>query len=135
VKWGKGERLKGKGTRSPSILYPLPLTLFPNATNSKHVLVQDVSLFSSQDRQSSRQIKNIMEAVLGIEMSLGSINRLRTEVSEAIHSAVTAAIGYVQQQPIVGVDETGFKQRNILDFLAESVSAARSGQIPPSLLP
>jgi hypothetical protein len=97
--------------------------------------VQDVSLFSSQDRQSSRQIKNIMEAVLGIEMSLGSINRLRTEVSEAIHSAVTEAIGYVQQQPIVGVDETGFKQRNMLDFLAESVSAARSGQIPPSLLP
>jgi transposase len=45
-------------------------------------------------------------------MSLGSINRLRTEVSEAVSSAVTEAIGYVQQQPIVGVDETGFKQRN-----------------------
>jgi transposase len=27
------------------------------------------------------------------------------------------------------------QERNILDFLAESVSAARSGQIPPSLLP
>jgi transposase len=71
-----------------------------------------VSLFSSQYRQSYRQIKNIMDAVFGIEMSLGSINRLRTEVSEAVSSAVTEAIGYVQQQPIVGVDETGFKQRN-----------------------
>jgi transposase len=27
------------------------------------------------------------------------------------------------------------QERNILDFLAESVSAARSGAIPPSLLP
>ncbi len=71
-----------------------------------------VGLFSSQYRQSYRQIKNIMAAVFGIEMSLGSINRLRTEVSESVSSAVTAAIGYVQQQPTVGVDETGLKQRN-----------------------
>jgi hypothetical protein len=27
------------------------------------------------------------------------------------------------------------QKRNILDFLTESVSAARSGGIPPSLLP
>jgi transposase len=71
-----------------------------------------VGLFSSQYRQSYRQIKNVMAAVFGIEMSIGSINRLRTEVSESVSSAVTAAIGYVQQQPTVGVDETGFKQRN-----------------------
>jgi transposase len=71
-----------------------------------------VGLFSSQYRQSYRQIKNIMAAVFGIEMSLGSINHLRTEVSESVSSAVTAAIGYIQQQPTVGVDETGFKQRN-----------------------
>jgi transposase len=71
-----------------------------------------VSLFSSQYRQSYRQIKNIMDAVFGIEMSLGSINRLRCEVSEAVSSAVTEAIGYVQQQPTLGVDETGFKQKN-----------------------
>jgi transposase len=71
-----------------------------------------VGLFSSQYRQSYRQIQNIMAAVFGIEMSLGSINRLRIEVSESVSSAVIAAIGYVQQQPIVGVDETGFKQRN-----------------------
>jgi transposase len=71
-----------------------------------------VGLFSSQYRQSYRQIKNIMDAVFGIEMSLGSINRLRSEVSESVSGAVTEAIGYVQKQPTVGVDETGFKQRN-----------------------
>jgi transposase len=71
-----------------------------------------VGLFSSQYRQSYRQIQKIMQAVFGIEMSLGTINNLRTEVSEAVSSAATEAQGYIQQQPIVGVDETGFKQRN-----------------------
>jgi transposase len=71
-----------------------------------------VGLFSSQYRQSYRQIKKIMQAVFGIEMSLGTINNLRTEVSEAVSAAVTEAQEYIQQQPIVGVDETGFKQRN-----------------------
>ena len=79
-----------------------------------------VGLFSSQYRQSYRQIQKIMQAMFGIEMSLGTINNLRTEVSElggspaqqAVSAAVTEAQGYVQQQPIVGVDETGFKQRN-----------------------
>jgi transposase len=71
-----------------------------------------VGLFSSQYRQSYRQIQKIMQAVFGIEMSLGTINNLRTEVSEAVSGAVTEAQEYIQQQPIVGVDETGFKQRN-----------------------
>ena len=74
----------------------------------------------SQYRQSYRQIQKIMQAVFGIEMSLGTINNLRTEVSElggspaqqAVSNAVKEAQDYVQQQPIVGVDETGFKQRN-----------------------
>ena len=71
-----------------------------------------VGLFSSQYRQSYRQIQKIMQAVFGIEMSLGTISNLRTEVSEAVSVAVTEAQGYIQQQPTVGVDETGFKQRN-----------------------
>ena len=71
-----------------------------------------VGLFSSQYRQSYRQIQKIMEAVFGIKMSLGTINRLRSEVSEAVSNAVDEAINYIQQQPIVGVDETGFKQSN-----------------------
>ena len=71
-----------------------------------------VGLFSSEYRQSYRQIQKVMSAVFGIELSLGTINRLRTEVSQAVGAAVDEAIKYVQQQPIVGVDETGFKQGN-----------------------
>jgi transposase len=71
-----------------------------------------VALLSSQYRQSYRQIKKIMWTVFEIELSVGVINRLRSEVSTAVSNAVTEAINYVQQQPVVGVDETGFKQRN-----------------------
>lgn len=71
-----------------------------------------IGLFSSQYRQSYRQIERIMQAVFGLHISLGTIKNLRTEVSEAVRDAVTEAQEYVQQQPTVGVDETGFKQRN-----------------------
>ncbi len=71
-----------------------------------------ISLFSSQYRQSYRQIQSSMQTVFGMEISLGTIKKLRTEVSEAVSGAVAEAISYVQQQPIVGVDETSFKQRN-----------------------
>jgi transposase len=71
-----------------------------------------VGLLSSQYRQSYRQIQQLMLAVCGIEMSIGTINRLRIEVSEAVTDAVTEAQSYIQQSPTVGVDETGFKQRN-----------------------
>ena len=71
-----------------------------------------VGLLSSQYRQSYRQIQQLMRAVFGIEMSIGTINHLRTEVSEAVSDAVIEAQSYIQQSPTVGVDETGFKQRN-----------------------
>jgi hypothetical protein len=71
-----------------------------------------VGLLSSQYRQSYRQIQQLMQAVFGIEMSIGTINRLRIEVSEAVSDAVTEAQSYIQHSPTVGVDETGFKQRN-----------------------
>ena len=33
------------------------------------------------------------------------------------------------------VSSLNLQERNILDFLVESVSAARAGEMPPSLLP
>ena len=46
-------------------------------------------------------------------MSLGTVNRLRLEANDAIANCVDEAKLYVQQQPIVGADETGFNQGNI----------------------
>ena len=46
-------------------------------------------------------------------MSLGTVNTLRIEASNAVANCVDEAKQYVQQQPVVGADETSFKQGNI----------------------
>jgi hypothetical protein len=43
-----------------------------------------------------------MEAVFSIEMSLGSINRLRCEVSESVSDAVAEAMSYIQRGSVLG---------------------------------
>jgi transposase len=45
-------------------------------------------------------------------MSLGSVNRLRTEASAALSAAVEEAKAYIHSAPIICADETGFKQGN-----------------------
>ncbi len=45
-------------------------------------------------------------------MSLGTVNRLRKEASEALSGPVDEAKAYVQSAPVVGADETGFGQGN-----------------------
>ena len=71
-----------------------------------------VGLLSGEYRQSHRQVQSILQAVFGIELSRGSITRARQEVSEAVAAAVEQAQEYVQQQPVVNCDETGFAQGN-----------------------
>jgi transposase len=53
-----------------------------------------------------------MSDFFGVKMSLGSVNRLRTETSEVLSVPVEEAKAYIQSAPIVGADETGFKQGN-----------------------
>jgi hypothetical protein len=45
-------------------------------------------------------------------MSLGTVNRLRKEASEALSTAVEEAKNYIQSAPMVNADETGFSQGN-----------------------
>ncbi len=45
-------------------------------------------------------------------MCLGSVNRLRQEASRAVAQSVEEAQQYVQQQPVVGADETSWAQGN-----------------------
>jgi transposase len=48
----------------------------------------------------------------GLKIGLGTVSRLRNQGSEAVSIAVEEAKVYVQNQRIVGADETGFKQGN-----------------------
>jgi hypothetical protein len=53
-----------------------------------------------------------MSDFFGVKMSVGSVNRLRREASQALSAPVEEAKAYIESAPIVGADETGFKQGN-----------------------
>ncbi len=57
-------------------------------------------------------VKSLLATLFGVELSRGSINRLRNQVSEAIAVSVEQAHQYVQAQAFVHSDETGFSQGN-----------------------
>ena len=75
-------------------------------------VVSIVSLMSGMYRHSHRMVVSAMSDLFGLRISLGSVNRLRREASEAVSIPVASAQVYVQSQPIVGADETGFGQGN-----------------------
>ena len=72
-----------------------------------------VSVLSGMYRHSQRMVQQAMLDLFGIPMSLGSVNNLRHQGSEAVAEPVETAKKYVQQQPVVGSDETGFPQGNV----------------------
>ena len=71
-------------------------------------VVAIVSLLSGMYRHSQRMVVSAMSDLFGVRISLGSVNRLRREASEAVSRSVEDAQVYVQSQPWVGADETGF---------------------------
>lgn len=52
-------------------------------------VVAHVALLSSLYRQSHRMVQQLLQELFGIEVALGSVNRLRQEASEAVAAAVT----------------------------------------------
>lgn len=76
-------------------------------------LVGLVGLLSSgEHRQSHSMVQSLLSVLFELEVSRSSINRMRTQVSEALAAPVAEAHAYVQSQPSVHSDETGFPQRN-----------------------
>jgi transposase len=71
-----------------------------------------VALLSGEYRQSHRMVVRLLSELFEIPISVGSVGRLRQQMSEAIEQPVEAIHRYVQQQPVVGVDETSLPQGN-----------------------
>ena len=71
-----------------------------------------VGLLSGEYRQSHRMVVRLLAEIFEIEMSVGSVGRLRQAMSEAVAVPVTEAHQYVQHQARVSVDETSFQQGN-----------------------
>lgn len=69
-------------------------------------------LLSSEYRLSEREVESCMADVLNVPLSVGTVNGLRQEVSEAVAEPVAAAQEHVQQQEVVHADETSWPQGN-----------------------
>ncbi|MEA5537325.1 IS66 family transposase [Crocosphaera sp. XPORK-15E] len=72
-----------------------------------------VALLSGVYRNSQRMVQSAMLEVFGISMSLGTVNKLRIEASNAVANCVDEAKLYIQNAEVVGADETSFNQGNI----------------------
>ncbi len=71
-----------------------------------------VALLNGMYHHSHRMIRTAMKDLFGVRIGLGTVNRLRKEVSNSVAPAVESAKSYVQSASEVGADETGFKQGN-----------------------
>lgn len=71
-----------------------------------------VGLLSGEYRQSHRMVVRLLTEIFEVEISVGSVGRLRQTISDAVAVPVAEAHAYVQHQGQVSVDETSFQQGN-----------------------
>jgi len=57
-------------------------------------------------------VVKLLDEVLDVQLSVGTVNSLRQDLSESLESVVSEAQSYVQQAPVRHCDETGFPQHN-----------------------
>jgi len=89
----------------------LPVDVHPSGYGVRVVAL--VTVLSGLYRHSTRMVQSAMQDIFGISMSLGTVNNLRLEASNAVESAVEEAKIYVQNSEVVGADETSFAQGNV----------------------
>jgi len=73
-----------------------------------------VAVLSGAYRLSKRNIVGILQDFFGVKLSLGTVSALEEAASEALEGVVEEVRGYVKQQFVVNVDETGWKEGNTL---------------------
>lgn len=87
----------------------------PEAWRGRHYgerLSSVVSWLSGCYRQSHRMVQQLLEELFGVHLSTGQINRLRQEMSQALEPPVAEVQAYLQQQNVLGSDETSYSQHN-----------------------
>ncbi|HBE54270.1 MAG TPA: hypothetical protein DDW76_37355 [Cyanobacteria bacterium UBA11369] len=89
----------------------LPDNVSPSGYGVRVVAI--VALLSGLYGNSYRMVQSALADLFGISISLGTVNKLRLQASNAVADCVDEAKVYIQQQEIVAADETGFNQANI----------------------
>jgi transposase len=83
-----------------------------------------IALATGRFRLSKRLVQELLEDVLGVELGLGSVSNLEQTVSRALEAPVQEARAYVQRQPAVHQDETGWWQKHARAWLWVASTAA-----------
>jgi transposase len=69
-----------------------------------------VSLLGGRYQLSDRQVQEVLAALFGADLSLGSVPALKQATSAALAAPVAEAQAYVQAQDRANVDETGWRE-------------------------
>ncbi len=69
-----------------------------------------VGLLAGTYHMSNRGIEEYLEDAFGLKVSLGTVSNTEARVSEALEEPVEELKDHVKDQPVVGADETGWKQ-------------------------
>jgi transposase len=75
-------------------------------------------------RLSKRNIQQLLADCFGVELALGSISALESVTSEALREPVAEARCFVPQQPVVHIDETGWREANRRAWLWTAVTGS-----------
>jgi len=82
------------------------------------------ALLSGKYHLSKRHVVEILDDLLGTELCLGTVSNIETRVSTALEEAVEEAQRFVAQQPVVHMDETGWKVRSKKAWLWTAVTSS-----------
>jgi len=102
-----------------------------------------VAVLSGGYRLSKRNIVGILQDFFGVKLGLGTVSALEEATSEALEGVVEEARGYVREQSVVNVDETGWKEGGKQAWLWVAVTSlvsvfvvrlSRGGKVAQELL-
>lgn len=82
-----------------------------------------VGLLTGAYRISKRNTVQLLSDCFGVQIALGSIKRLEEDLSAALAAPVEAAKEHVRSQPVVGMDETSWRQGGRKAWLWTAVTA------------
>ena len=80
-------------------------------------LMATVGLLTGAYHLSKRTALEVMEALFGVKMSLGSVSSCEETVSDALAAVAAEAHQWVQEQRTAHADETGWRERQRLAWL------------------
>jgi transposase len=87
-------------------------------------LTAAITYLSGARHDSKRGVEEVVEALFGVPVSLGTVAAAEQEASAALAPAHAEAVAAVRAAPVKNVDETGWKQAGRLCWLWAGVTGA-----------